>query len=584
MTKRGGLHKYTNDFNKLLSANRIMLLKRLLITLCFILFFVSSVQAFFIQEDFLKKDSQLPKPTDTDEHTIQKEILKILATNSSIIKIYDTRIKLPDSVITYYQERDFWPVWRFYKSPQGRLIRELTMAILDSETHAMDPYDYHWETLNKVVAQNNDFADFAKIDILMTDALLKLASDITNGRVDPQKAQPEWYLLQEPVDVLPIVKNAIEDQDIKKTIDDLYPKTDAYINLKKALAYYRSLLKKGTMPTVPKSKKKVEAGTRGAPVVALRNRLKFSGDLPPKADKHVELFDEELTQAVKAFQNKHGLNEDGVIGLYTLQALNRPLKSVISQIEMNLERLRWLTQEMPEKYIIVNIPDYQLKIMDKGKVKLAMRTVVGNKKWQTPVFDDEMETVVINPKWNVPPKILEKEMIPKIQKNPDYLKKKNFTVLQRQDGRFRQVNPDNVDWENANPKDFQISQKSGWGNALGRLKFLFPNEFIVYMHDTPAKSLFKNDFRAYSHGCIRLEHPIELAEYILEKEPAKKKWDVDRIKEAIKDGREVNVTLKEKIPVLLRYFTAWVDDEGNLNFRKDIYDYDQKLAKALKSN
>ncbi|MBU0504955.1 MAG: L,D-transpeptidase family protein [bacterium] len=561
-----------------------MLLKRLLITLCFILFFVSSVQAFFIQEDFLKKDSQLPKPTDTDEHTIQKEILKILATNSSIIKIYDTRIKLPDSVITYYQERDFWPVWRFYKSPQGRLIRELTMAILDSETHAMDPYDYHWETLNKVVAQNNDFADFAKIDILMTDALLKLASDITNGRVDPQKAQPEWYLLQEPVDVLPIVKNAIEDQDIKKTIDDLYPKTDAYINLKKALAYYRSLLKKGTMPTVPKSKKKVEAGTRGAPVVALRNRLKFSGDLPPKADKHVELFDEELTQAVKAFQNKHGLNEDGVIGLYTLQALNRPLKSVISQIEMNLERLRWLTQEMPEKYIIVNIPDYQLKIMDKGKVKLAMRTVVGNKKWQTPVFDDEMETVVINPKWNVPPKILEKEMIPKIQKNPDYLKKKNFTVLQRQDGRFRQVNPDNVDWENANPKDFQISQKSGWGNALGRLKFLFPNEFIVYMHDTPAKSLFKNDFRAYSHGCIRLEHPIELAEYILEKEPAKKKWDVDRIKEAIKDGREVNVTLKEKIPVLLRYFTAWVDDEGNLNFRKDIYDYDQKLAKALKSN
>jgi L,D-transpeptidase YcbB len=561
-----------------------MLTKRLLITLCFVLFFVSSVQAFFIQEDFLKKDSQLPKPTHTDEHTIQKEILKILATNKSLIKIYDTHIKLPDSVITYYQERDFWPVWRFHKSPQGRLIRELTMAILNSEAHALDPYDYHWETLNKVVAQNNDFADFAKIDILMTDALLKLASDIKNGRVDPKKVQPEWYLPKESVDIFPLVKNALEDQDIKKTIDDLYPDTDAYKNLKKSLAYYRSLLKKGTMPTVPKSKKKVELGTRGPDVVALRNRLKFTGDLPPKAGKHVELFDEELTDAVKEFQNKHGLNEDGVIGLYTLQALNRSLKSVITQIEMNLERLRWITQEKPEKYIIVNIPDYKLRIMDKGKVKLSMRTVVGNRKWQTPVFDDEMETVVINPKWNVPPKILEKEMIPKIKKNPDYIKKKNFVVLQRQDGRFRHVNPDNVDWENANPKDFQISQKSGWGNALGRIKFLFPNEFIVYMHDTPAKSLFKNDFRAYSHGCIRLEHPIDLAEYLLEKEPTKKKWDEDRIKEAIKDGREVNVTLKEKIPVLMRYFTAWVDDDGKLHLRKDIYDYDRKLSRALKSN
>lgn len=358
----------------------------------------------------------------------------------------------------------------------------------------------------------------------------------------------------------------------------LVPSDSAYQKLEKALVSYEKAAKKQqSWPLVPKITKKLEKGYQGDEIAALRKRLQASGELHKKKTNDKNLFDEDVVAALKVFQKNHGLNPDGVFGPNTVDALNQSAEYRIAQIKVNLERFKTMPKEWGKKFVLVNIPDYKVRIFENDKEKLTVRSIVGNPEWKTPLFSDEVEFVVINPEWHVPINIVKKEMLGQIQKDPKYLQNKNFKVSKNIDGKTTLVDPGSVDWSQAKPGDYHFSQRSGGGNSLGRLKFLFPNKHDIYMHDTPGKALFDRDIRAFSHGCVRVDEPLKLADYFLGF--TEQKWDAEKIKKAIASGQTQTIKLGEKIPIHIIYVTSWVDEDGVLQFRKDVYGFDRTADK-----
>ncbi len=293
------------------------------------------------------------------------------------------------------------------------------------------------------------------------------------------------------------------------------------------------------------------------------------------------MFDDALEKAVIMFQKLHGLKTDGIMGHMTLKALSVPAETRARQIEINMERMRWISRNPGQRYIKVNIADFTLDVVEKDHPVLSMKVVVGEPFWHTPVFSAKMTHLVLNPSWNVPRSIAIAEIIPKIQKNMNYLKKENMKVIKGWEDKAGEIDPETVDWEamNADTFNYRLRQEPGPLNPLSQIKFMFPNQFGVYLHDTPSKGLFERNIRSFSHGCIRLEKPLELAEYVLKKDP---KWTRDKIVSEIKEVKEKEVGLPEPIYVHILYLTAWVDENSLLNFRDDIYGRDKKLGEALK--
>lgn len=337
--------------------------------------------------------------------------------------------------------------------------------------------------------------------------------------------------------------------------------------LEGVLAQYRAIEKKGGWPSIS-SGPKLQIGDAGERVLSLRRRLAVTGDL--KKDVKSEVFDGDLEQALRHFQERHGLEPDGAAGPATLEALNVPVEQRIRQLEINLERLRELEDKFEGRYVAVNIPDFRLQVVEKSRPLLTMNVVVGQRReWQTPLLDSQISYLILNPKWNVPPDIFRKEVLGHIQKDTDYLKKENMQVM----GREGAVDPETVDWTQVDPRnpDYRIVQRSGPGNSLGRIKFMFPNRYAVYLHDTPAKKLFARPMRALSHGCVRVERPMDLAEFLMQDQEG---WSRERIQSEINTGRERSVPLPDPVPLHIIYVTAWVDEEGVVQFRNDIYGRD----------
>lgn len=364
-------------------------------------------------------------------------------------------------------------------------------------------------------------------------------------------------------------------------------KDPTYLRLHHALVVYQNFVREGGWPQISAGPK-LQVGDRGARVIALRERLQVTGELKKKNVKEPELFDESLAESVKKFQSHHGLEEDGAVGKATFAALNVSAEQRVRQIEHNLARWPLELRGEPGLSVVVNIPDFRLDLMEDGKSILDMRVVVGLRNWQTPILDATMTHVVLNPKWHVPTKIAKQEVIPDIRKDPDYLKKKGMRVFARKDEKVEEVDPESIDWDDTE-WDFGsliFRQDSGDANALGRIKFLFPNKYDVYLHDTPSKSFFKRAYRALSHGCIRVEKPLDLAERVLAAGPngvgpngADPHWTTDEIQAGIKRGGERFVKLPQPIPVHLIYRTVWVDGDGTIQFREDIYGHDRGAVK-----
>ena len=317
-------------------------------------------------------------------------------------------------------------------------------------------------------------------------------------------------------------------------------------------------------PKVSSSPKLKEG--QSAPVVsALKKRLGLSS-----TDSS---FNAEAVSALKAFQSAQGLKPDGALGAETVKLLNVPVDQRIKQIILNMERWRWIPKSFEEDYLIVNIPEYRLRVYEKGREQLSMNVIVGKTMNSTPIFSDKMENVVLAPYWNVPASIVRDELGPKISADPGYLDRSNMELV---DAKGNQVSPSKVEWGTVTRDNWKyiLRKKPGPKNDLGDVKFIFPNTNDIYLHDTPHDELFSQTKRDFSHGCVRVEKPLELAEYLLR--PVG--WDMSKIQSTIAGGVEKQVKLKQVLPVYLVYFTAWVDDSGNVHFRDDIYGHDRTLA------
>jgi L,D-transpeptidase YcbB len=318
---------------------------------------------------------------------------------------------------------------------------------------------------------------------------------------------------------------------------------------------------------------KLKPGQRSPLVPPLAARLAASGDYRGAIPSGAATYSPELQEAVKVFQRRHGLTDDGAIGPEVVAALNVPLDARIDSIALNMERWRWLPRDLGDRYILVNIPEMRLDVYEGNAVPLSMRVVVGKPDAQTPIFNDEMTYIVFSPYWNVPPSIAEGETLPAIMSDPNFLARNNMEIV---DSSGNVVDPGSVDLND--PKAYRFRQRPGTDNSLGLVKFMFPNQFNVYLHDTPADSLFDRAARSFSHGCVRVEDPVALAQYVLRDQP---EWTRERIAEAMHSDEEETVRLKSPIPVYLGYWTARVRPDNTVQFRKDVYDIDGRLAGKL---
>ncbi|MGN6165521.1 MAG: L,D-transpeptidase family protein, partial [Flavisolibacter sp.] len=336
---------------------------------------------------------------------------------------------------------------------------------------------------------------------------------------------------------------------------------EPYKLLKDQLAKYYNIAKNGGWPQITPPKKSLKKGTSDAAIPSIKKRLQLSGDMIGNDTSRI--FNDTLENAVKIYQARMGYTPTGVITAETIKDMNVPVIKRVEEILMNMGRMRWMTIEPSGELIVVNIPEFVLHVYEGKNKAFDMNVVVGKEGHNTMMFNGDLNQVVFSPYWNVPPSIVRKEILPKMEANPDYLASQNMEQVGTEDGL---------------PK---IRQLPGAKNSLGRVKFLFPNSFNIYFHDTPAKSLFEKDKRAYSHGCIRLQEPEKMANYLLRNNP---EWTPERISEAMNSGVEKYVKLKNPVPVIITYYTAWVDDAGRLNFRDDIYDHDKKLAEKMFTN
>ena len=347
----------------------------------------------------------------------------------------------------------------------------------------------------------------------------------------------------------------------KKHKDDKYFEdvNESYKLLKDQLVNYLSIAKNGGWPQVnPVGKKPLKKGISSPDIVIIKKRLALTGDMPPNDTSQV--FTDTLAIAVRNFQARHGFSETGNISDSLIKEMNVPVEKRVEQLLMNMDRMRWVANNPSGNLIVVNIPEFVMHVYE-GKQKVHdIDVVVGKEGHSTMMFNGDLNQVVFSPYWNVPPSIVAKEILPAMEKNPNYLAKENMETTGNDDGLP------------------VIRQRPGPGNALGKVKFLFPNSFNIYFHDTPAKSLFEKDKRAYSHGCIRVREPEKLANYVLRNQP---EWTPEKISEAMNSGNEKYVKVKDPIPVVITYYTAWVDENGRLNFREDIYGHDESLAQKM---
>jgi L,D-transpeptidase YcbB len=490
----------------------------------------------------------------------------------------------------FYEQRIYQPAWSTDAGPLPQ-ANELMNVIRYAYLEGLTPADYHLEKIEKILTEllaertrriPPDIQKYADLDFLLTDAFLTYGEHLQLGRIDPETIRPEWEVNHNGVNLVGILQGALEKNQIQLALFKLLPIEPEYDHLRNALAEYRNLERKGGWPSVPKGLV-LKKGDKDKRVATLRKRLMITGDCAAtvnESDPEFDQFDDSLELAVKKFQKRHGLDTNSTADSLTVAALNVPVGERVRQIVLNMERWRWLPQALGQRYIAVNVANFELDVIEDMQSVLTMRVIVGKAYHSTPFISDKMTYLVLNPYWNVPPSIAAKELAPLARKNPGYFAKNNMKVYKGWGADALEVDPATVNWAKVTEKNipYQIQQMPGSKNSLGRIKFMFPNKFNVYLHDTPSRELFKKLERVFSHGCIRIEKPIELALYLLRDDP---KWSREKILDALKTNEERTVRLPEPIPVYVLYWTAWSDESGAVSFRRDIYDRDKPLADAL---
>jgi len=452
--------------------------------------------------------------------------------------------------------------------------------ILQAARHGLTAADYHLFLLEKYIGKTAffmvmDTEDMMKLDVLLTDAFLIMGLHLYYGRVDSEKEGESWTIQRkEPeLQLNRKLEEALTAGDIANGLNMLAPRYRSYWMMKEDLAFFTELEKEPWPALI--SDTTINPGQTNLLLPKIRKRLiKLRY---PLSNDFSATYDEELGKQLKSFQKDWGLNTDGVIGKGTLLALNTKPNALINRLKVNMERFRWLPLNEPRKYLMVNIVSFDLVLIDGVDTLISMRAIVGKDYRETPVFDARMTYIVFGPSWTVPPTILKNDVIPELRKGPEYLKKKNMRLL-RHNG--SEIAYNEIDWSKITRNNFPYMVRQGPGpeNALGKVKFMFPNSYNVYIHDTPTRGYFARDDRAMSSGCIRVEKPFELAELLLTDSP---EWTSAKIHTAMQQSREQTASLKTPVDVLILYLTAWTDGNGRVQFRNDIYMRDELIMNAL---
>jgi murein L,D-transpeptidase YcbB/YkuD len=512
--------------------------------------------------------------TDPVQEILQSRMSTLQDTGTLVIdgnKIAARRL-LPE----LYSRRHFTLAWQ-----DQRKREELIGILRHIDEEGLNPADYLLSSLLEYQAQENKLTDADRVDfdILLTESLVRLGYHLRFGKVDPKNLDSNWNLNRslENEDPATLIQAAIDSGSLKAFIDREIPRQDFYLRYKEALADYRHIKEQGGWPEVPPGPA-LKPGMQDPRIAILKQRLQIEAYLNgPDAAAPPEYYDAALEEAVSRFQHRHGLGVDGVAGKQTLEALNVSVGDRIDQIRVNLERSRWVFADIQGEFFIINIAGFKAYFVRDDKLIWTSRVMVGRRYRKTPVFKSQIKYMLLNPTWTVPPGILRKDILPRAGKDPGYIRAQRFAVL---DQKGNQVDPDTIDWASYAGKNFPytLRQASGPDNALGRIKFVFPNSHFVYLHDTPHKELFDRPERTFSSGCIRIENPLELAVLLLNDS---EKWSREKIEAAIATEKTQTINLPHPVTIMLLYWTVVIEPDGTVSFRDDIYGRDKKVLEAL---
>lgn len=490
----------------------------------------------------------IPNTTIAGNFSSQTELRFDSTRVDSFFKAYPLFRRYASDYLSFYSNRKYAYAWHNEKGliEQSSILYNRILQIRDNGVNPEIPYEDVYKTMMEDAATGLS----TDRELMLTGQYLAYAKKVLTGISEARMKDVEWYIPKKKMDYAALLDSALSGRKLD-TRKLLFPQ---YYQLRDKLNAYYEIEKKNSWVTIKADKKKYQLGDSSEVVKQIRKKLFMAGDIVNNNESAV--FDQELADGIKEFQRRYGLKEDGVAGAGVLKEMSTPLSKRIEQILVNMERCRWLPAEEESNFLMVNIPQFKLLAVENGAITWSSDVVVGKATNKTVIFKGDMKYVVFSPYWNVPNSITKNEIIPGIRKNPNYLAKHNMEYY---DGG-------------------KIRQKPGPSNSLGLVKFLFPNSFNIYLHDTPAKALFGETKRAFSHGCIRVAKPMELAQYLLKSDL---NWDEEKIRAAMNSGKEQWVTLKKTVPVYLVYLTAFVDNKGKLNFRDDIYNRDQHLKEML---
>lgn len=491
--------------------------------------------------------------------------------NSTSYIIKGESISSKNTLIKYYKNSNYNSIW-IGSNGQLPIANSLLSKIKESNLDGFEPSDYHLKAIEtlKIALVNfqglkdnpNYISKWVDFELLLSDAYFKFASNQYVGIIRFNKYNKGGALRLRSVNLIDSLKKAVQENKVKETLNNFSCSHSAYQSLKGSLKNFIEIKRNGGWINLP-NKLKLKKGDKNYNVLLLRKRLNV---LFPKLNVTDSIFDPSLEKVLKITQSNYGLIDDGFVYFKTIKALNVSIDLRIKQIKLNMERWRWLPRRLPQKYIFVNSAGFILNVIENDKSVLDMKIIVGKTTNNTPIFNADMTYIILNPWWEIPPSIATKEIIPKIRNDKNYLKKEHIIVLRSEtDGKI----------------SYRFRQKPGPWNALGQIKFIFPNPYNIYLHDTPSKNLFTKNVRTFSHGCIRIEKPLELATYLLQYDPY---WTSENLIKTIEAKKERKIDLDIPVKVHICYFTSWIDEENNPNFREDIYGYDKDLELILTRN
>lgn len=534
------------------------------------------------QDEYGDDNKQFHQQIYQDQHKISIKIKESVTdiVNGEPVEIEGEYIFSKTILPELYKNRDYMPVWDNWET-----LMDAAMALEVAYVDGLDPDDYHVDALNKIVEMIKhklkegeiDYDWVAEFDMLITDAVLLYAYHLLDGKVDPESLDPNWnYAFNEISPDAPYnLEKYIEAGKVSEAFESLRPQIPTYKNSMELLATFRIIAEKGGWGSI-EAGGAIKLGNEDPRVPAIRKRLQVTGDLSDDTNMESLVYDESLESDIKRVQHRNALTPDGIIGKGTFEALNMSVEKKIDILRVNMERERWVAANMTDNYIIVNIAAFKAYYMKDHELVFSTNVQVGKTYTQTPVFKERLRYIEFNPTWTVPVSIVRKSTIPKMKEDPNYLDDHHFELI---DGAGNIVPNSSVDYENLSSSNFRytVRQKAGAWNALGEVKFIFPNKHSVYLHDTPSKSLFGAEERTFSHGCIRTQNPLDLAEVLLEGTD----WTREKIDATIQTRKTKRAVPEGKVDVLLLYWTAGYYDGDGIGFFKDIYNRDAKVLEQL---